>query len=108
VKSERLVLDSCRDLGIKPEHIELIRKGMIGACSPGGTGFPFFNFEPQVACKTGTAEVGDGTDDSHAWFTLFYPTDEPKIVITVLIERGGSGAYVAAPIAKEIIRRVIN
>jgi len=97
---------NCRDLGIKSEYIELVKKGMIEACSPGGTGFPFFNFRPQIACKTGTAEVGDGTDDSHAWFTLFYPADHPEVVMTVLVERGGSGAYVAAPIAKEIIERV--
>jgi len=104
----RLKTKECHSLGIKKENLELIKQGMVGACSPGGTGFPFFNFEPRVACKTGTAEVGDGTNDSHAWFTLFYPTDEPKIVITVLVERGGSGAYVAAPIAKEIIERYEN
>lgn len=95
----------CWDLGIKSENISLVKQGMIGACSEGGTGFPFFDFIPQVACKTGTAEVGNIDKDAHAWFTLFYPTDNPEVVITVLVERGGSGAYVAAPIAKEIIER---
>jgi len=99
------VVDNCRDLNIQQKHLELIKQGMIEACSSGGTGFPFFDFKPRVACKTGTAEVGDGTDDAHAWFTLFYPSDNPEVVITVLVERGGSGSYVAAPIAKEIIER---
>lgn len=114
----------CQMLNVKTEHIELIKKGMIAACSSGGTGFPFFNFEPKVACKTGTAEIGDNFDDTHAWFTLFYQPKclktsevpdvtsgscevdpDNQVVITVLLERGGSGSYDAAPVAKEIIQR---
>ena len=93
----------CRDLGIKKEYLAAIKKGMIGACSPNGTGYPFFDFKPQVGCKTGTAETGDGKT-SHAWFTVFAPADEPKIVLTVLVEKGGEGSSVAAPIAKEILK----
>jgi len=107
----------CRDLGIKKEYLEIVKKGMVGACSSGGTGYPFFNFKPQVACKTGTAETGDGKT-SHAWFTVFapacprqsadfgevMPACEPEIVLTVLVERGGEGSSVAAPIAKEILK----
>lgn len=93
----------CQDLGVKKENLELVKKGMIEACSLGGTGFEFFNFQPQVGCKTGTAEVGDGSGDSHAWFVVFAPASNPKILVVVFVERGGSGAYVAAPIAKEIM-----
>jgi len=93
----------CQDLGIKQEYMQLIKRGMVEVCQPKGTAFPFFGFQPQVGCKTGTAEVGDGTDDAHAWFTLFAPADNPKVVVTVFVERGGSGAYVAAPIAKKIM-----
>ncbi len=75
---------------------------MIGACSEGGTAYPFFGFKPQVACKTGTAETGDGKT-THAWFTVFAPSDNPEIVLTVLVEKGGEGSSVAAPIAKEIL-----
>src|SRR6185369_13198094 len=70
--------------------------GMIGACSPGGTAFPFFPYNSTrvdpaksadvnfangaVACKTGTAEFGGadakGRRRTHAWFTalLTVPT----------------------------------
>ncbi len=99
---------NCLDLGIKESYLGLIKEGMAEACSEGGTGFPFFGFKPEVACKTGTAEVGDGTKDSHAWFTVFAPVDDPKIVLTILIERGGSGAYEAAPIAKNILQTWFN
>jgi len=95
--------EECFDLGIKEEYLEIVKKGMVGACSTGGTGYPFFDFEPRVACKTGTAETGDGKT-SHAWFTVFAPADNPEIVLTVLVERGGEGSSVAAPIAKEILK----
>lgn len=93
----------CKDLGIKEENLETVKKGMVGACSSGGTGWPFFNFRPVVACKTGTAETGDGKT-THAWFTVFAPADDPQIVLTVLVERGGEGSSVAGPIAKEILK----
>jgi penicillin-binding protein 2 len=112
----RLVADTsinCKGLGIKPENISLVLSGMVGACTTGGTAFPFFvrnslvNIsnesdpykaidEGAVACKTGTAEFGaadeDGFRPTHAWFIAYlkpkvskdnFPS---KVVITVLIE----------------------
>ena len=90
----------CKDLKIE-EAIFLVKEGMREACSPGGTGFTFFDFEPQVACKTGTAETNED-GKTHAWFTVFAPYDFPDIVATVLVERGGEGSKVAGPIAREI------
>jgi len=105
----------CQLLPIEKEYLEIIKNGMIGACSAGGTGWPFFDFkitrkdtegktesDGRVACKTGTAETGDG--QTHAWFTVFAPVENPEIVLTVLVERGGEGSSVAAPIAKEILK----
>ncbi len=89
---------NCKDLKIKPETISLIRKGMEEACQPGGTGYPLFGFNPQVACKTGTAEYGTESK-THAWFTAF----ASDISVTVLVEGGGEGSDVAAPIAKKIL-----
>lgn len=95
--------NNCYSLNLKQKTLDLIKEGMIGACSTGGTGFPFFDFKPQVACKTGTAETGDN-GKTHAWFAAFAPADNPKIVIDVIIEKAGQGSEVAAPIAKEIIQ----
>lgn len=94
--------EECRSLGIKKEYLAVVKKGMIDACSPGGTGSPFFDFKPLVACKTGTAEISNDKI-THAWFTVFAPADDPQIVLTVLVEKGGEGSAVAAPIAKEIL-----
>ncbi|MDO8503501.1 MAG: penicillin-binding protein 2 [bacterium] len=92
----------CEDLGLRPETVQLITEGMVGACSTGGTAFPLFNFKPQVACKTGTAEFGDSEDRTHAWLTAF-ASDEPEIVVTALVEAGGEGSRVAAPVVKEVL-----
>jgi penicillin-binding protein 2 len=96
-------LAHCQDLGLKKETIELIKEGMVGACSPGGTAWPLFAFKPQVACKTGTAEYGDKNGKTHAWLVAFAPVDEPQIVISVLVEGGGEGSSAAAPIAKKVL-----
>lgn len=93
---------------LKKETLNLIREGMKQACSPGGTGWPLFNFkvgerEIQTGCKTGTAEYGDLKGRTHAWFTVFAPWEDPEIVVTVLVENGGEGSNTAAPLAKKIL-----
>lgn len=104
----------CQDLKIKKEYLDLIKEGMIKACSTGGTGYTFFDFKipgndslNQVACKTGTAETNvDGK--THAWFTAYGPVDFPEIFVTVLVERGGEGSKVAGPIARDIFNYYFN
>ncbi len=96
-------IGECKDLGIKKETIQLITEGMKKACEPGGTGWPLFDFSIPVACKTGTAEFGDPNNHTHAWFTVFAPTDGPEISITVLVEGAGEGSNVAAPIESKIL-----
>jgi penicillin-binding protein 2 len=94
----------CEDLKIKRENWELILQGMKNACKTGGTAYPLFNFKTEIACKTGTAEVGDGSKDTQAWLTAFAPANDPQISITVLVERGGEGSDVAAPIVGDILK----
>lgn len=93
---------ACENLEVDSEVLSLLKEGMKGACDPGGTGAPFFDFTPDVGCKTGTAETSvEG--QTHAWFTAFAPLDNPEYVVTVLVEKGGEGSKVAAPIAREIM-----
>ncbi|MFH1388587.1 MAG: penicillin-binding protein 2, partial [Patescibacteria group bacterium] len=59
---------------VSKETAQTIFSGMVKACSLGGTAYPLFDFVPQVACKTGTAEFGEklstGVSRSHAWITV--------------------------------------
>ena len=55
-----------------------------------------------AAGKTGSAEYSNLTSDSHAWFTGFAPADDPKICVTIIIEKAGSGGEYAVPVAKRI------
>ena len=66
-----------------------------------GTGSGVRTDAYSVAGKTGSAEFETGKE-THAWFTGFAPAEDPKLVVTVLVEEAGSGGHVAAPIAKSI------
>lgn len=98
----------CFEIGLKKETIRLITEGMREACSPGGTAFPLFDFSPGVACKTGTAEFGDPAGRTHAWLTAFAPAENPEIVVTALVEAGGEGSSVAAPIVRKILEEYFH
>jgi penicillin-binding protein A len=54
----------------------------------------------EVAGKTGTAELGDGSDD--LWFIGF--TDKVAVAAVVERQRGGFGGTVAAPVAKRVLQ----
>jgi len=71
-----------------------------------GTGRPADIPGLNVCGKTGTAEVSDGED--HAWFTCFAPLSKPEVVVTVLVEHGGYGSRVAAPIARAILEEALD
>jgi penicillin-binding protein 2 len=110
------------------EHVDLVLEGMRrvvhsdqgtahGSTDPETgefvTKWPMTNPPGQdeitIGGKTGTAEVGvaneDGTySESHAWFTCFAPFDDPEVVLTVFLERGGEGATYAVPVADKALR----
>jgi len=60
-----------------------------------------------TAGKSGTAELG-GTGEPHSWFIGFAPADAPTVAIAVLVEKGGRGAEVAAPIAGDLMTRYLK
>jgi penicillin-binding protein 2 len=105
---------NCQKLPLSQKTIDLIKEAMKKACSPGGTGWPLFNFKVNIsqtktqtietACKTGTAESQSKESLPHAWFTVFAPYDNPKIVLTVFLENAGQGSDVAGPVTKEILK----
>ena len=89
-----------RSAGINKGHVQTVREGMRQAVLS-GSAQRLSNLPVAIAGKTGTAQIG-GTENTHAWFTSFGPYENPSLVLTVLIERGGAGDKVAVPIAQEI------
>lgn len=87
---------------IKPEVFEVIKKGM-GDVVAGGTGGRARIIGIKIAGKTGTAQNPHG--DSHSWFICFAPYDNPEIAMAIIVENGGAGSAVAAPIAGNYLRR---
>ena len=55
-----------------------------------------------VAGKTGTATNPHGP--AHSWFVAFAPAEAPRVVVAVIVENGGYGAAVAAPIVRDVLR----
>ncbi len=109
-------VSDCSDLGISKKTLGLIKEGLIEACSAGGTAYPLFNFKDpkdkdktiQIACKTGTAEIGDLDNKTHAWLTAYAPANNPEISVTVLVEKGGEGSDTAAPIVKDVLTKYFS
>jgi penicillin-binding protein 2 len=96
VKKNEPVVASTLDMSDQAK--ECISAGMyMAANNPGGTGYKFLGSYPvKVACKTGTAQHGNtdmGSD--HASFVLYAPADNPEIAISVYIEKGAQGGYLA-------------
>jgi cell division protein FtsI/penicillin-binding protein 2 len=74
---------------------------MMRAVVSYGTGTAAQSSIATVNGKTGTAEVGPGKAD--AWFVGYAPAEAPRVVVSVLIVRGGVGGSVAAPLARQMI-----
>ncbi len=61
-----------------------------------------------AAGKTGSAEARiNGKDAVHAWFTGYFPEKNPEYIVTILLENGGSGGAMAAPVFNKIAERII-
>jgi len=90
------------DVPVSPENLALVRKGMkecvvYGSCQLMQT-LPFTS-----GGKTGTAQWNAGKEN-HAWFTSFAPSEQPRIVVTVLVEEGKEGSVTAEPIARDFLQ----
>ena len=115
-----------KSIGIHPPHLNMIKKAM-GAVSnsPYGTAYRSRIKEPgfQLAGKTGTVQVRRITkaeretgvkknkdlewrERDHALFVGYAPLKNPRYAVSVVVEHGGGGSSIAAPIAKDILMEV--
>ncbi len=61
----------------------------------------------RVGGKTGTSQASLG-QDNHAWFVGVAPLDNPRYIVVVLIDEGGSGGAIAAPVARHIMQYLMG
>ena len=109
------------------ENINLIKDAMFSSSNePGGTSYRHRFEDPRYtfAGKTGSSQIKRFTeaqreaevkqddlnykDRDHALFIAFAPYKNPQYAISVLVEHGGSGGKAAAPIAKKVIKKVLE
>ena len=109
------------------ENIKFVLEAMFASTNQwNGTSYKSRIEDPkyQFAGKTGTAQVKKITEEQreldletsqipyddrdHAWFVAFGPYKNPRYSISVFVEHGGSGSKAAAPLAKQVIKKVID
>ncbi len=110
-----------------PENIKLVIDGMFGSTNEiRGTSYRSRIDDPkyQFAGKTGTAQVKRITEEQreldlkteqipyesrdHALYIAFGPYKKPRYALSIIIEHGGSGGVVAAPMAKKLFKMIID
>ncbi len=103
---------------VRPDTLKIVKSGLFGVVNEtGGTGWAAKSQLITIGGKTGTAQVVSIKRGSqylpeklrdHAWFVAFAPVEKPEIALAVLVEHGGHGGGVAAPIAKRAIEGYMN
>ncbi len=100
--------EAVRRVSVKPETLAFVRQAMLSVVES-GTGAKAKVPGVLIAGKTGTAQVVKKGEEKrqadlkdHGWFVSFAPVDNPKIAVVVLVENGGFGGQVAAPVAKAV------
>ncbi len=100
-----------------PEANAAIVKGLLAVVEdPRGTVHSQRSKDFKMAGKTGTAQVGKLYNSKfenaipwqlrdHAWFVAFSPEADAEIAVVTLVEHGGHGGSVAAPVVKKVIER---
>ena len=105
-----------KTIPLKPQHIEFIKRAMVGVNKEGTGARAFAGTEYVSAGKTGTTQVvamkqNEKYEESrvlerhrdHALFVAFAPVDAPRIALAVVVENAGFGARAAAPIARQVL-----
>jgi penicillin-binding protein 2 len=108
-------------MSVKPELLQLNRDAMSAVCNePSGTAYGKRIEEPRfmMAGKTGTSQVRKITQRGvkqeslpwearhHALFVGFAPVDKPKFAAACIVEHGGGGSAVAAPIVRDVLLKL--
>ncbi|MBP8645936.1 MAG: penicillin-binding protein 2 [Syntrophobacteraceae bacterium] len=113
-----------RTIPIESRYFDIVRKGLMGVVEDDrGTAHAIRLKSIPLAGKTGTAQVVRLAENvnrkaaaralkekekDHAWFVGYGPADNPRIVVCALVEHGGHGSTVAAPLVQKVISTYLS
>ena len=115
------------DLDVDPVSLKALQKAMFQAINNrSGTAYKsrIIHKDYRMAGKTGTSQVFTITETArrrgiksneerewnrrdHALFVCYAPVENPKVAVSVVVEHGGGGSKVAAPIARDIVLQAL-
>jgi penicillin-binding protein 2 len=107
-----------RRVNISPETLAYLHRALAGVMNDRrGTAYRARSQKVTMAGKTGTATThlsrkreanaaASGHND-HAWFAGYAPVDHPQVAFAVLVEHGGFGGEVAAPVARQLVEAAL-
>jgi penicillin-binding protein 2 len=104
-KTPQVLIDS----GIKREHFEFLKDAMRSVVTQGTARWGGAVLSTELAGKTSSVEISG--PETHSLFTAFAPygaATEQIITITAIVEHGGAGSEIAAPIVAEIAEAVFG
>jgi penicillin-binding protein 2 len=113
--------ETTRSVTLKESTLKYVRSALRDVVNSGsGTGGRAKSNLIEIAGKTGTAQVAEMRGAvvksaqlpyeirDHAWFVAYAPAEDPEIAVAVLVEHGGGGGAVAAPLAKMVIEKYVS
>lgn len=113
-QSVRTVTEPSYTIPLQPQNLDVIRNAMVDVIRKGTARRSFLDASYQAAGKTGTAQVyslrgakynAKTVDErlrDHALFMAYAPVEDPQIALALIVENGGWGATVAAPVARNV------
>ena len=128
IGNDPVPVEPAPQLDIAQKHLDSVRRGMfevINGAHGSAKSSRIAADDMQMAGKTGTAQVrnistaeresGVRSNDSlpwrqrdHALFVCYAPFDNPRYAVSVVVEHGGGGSTVAAPIARDVMLRCLT
>ena len=127
VRGEITEIPEFEDIGIRRSHMRLVQRSMEKVLEFKGTAFGsrLEGDGMSMAGKTGTSQVRRITaaeraagskafknrpwrERDHALFVAYAPTKNPRYALSLIVEHGEGGSSVAAPLAREIMRKTLE
>ncbi len=92
-----------REYNIDKKYLDIVNSGLRRTVTDGSAAGRMADLPFSVSGKTGSIQTSSSLTDTNAAFVAFAPSENPKILLLVLVESGGSGGATAVPLAKEIL-----